>query len=97
MLILNRIKSKLDEHTFEVLSKSTSSALVKILGITASLLLSILLGRNLGAEGLGIINLSNRLITFIMVFCLLGIPNYLIKILLFLLKKKIGKILEPIF
>jgi O-antigen/teichoic acid export membrane protein len=71
--------SLLDEHTKEVLLKSSYSTLVKIAGIIIALGVSILLGRTIGAEGLGIINLSNRVVTILIVFGLIGIKQVIVK------------------
>lgn len=71
--------SFLDIHTHEVVLKSISSSAVKVIGMTIGLLVSIFLGRTLGAEGLGIINLSNRVVTLIIMLCLLGMQQVLIK------------------
>ncbi|MDC9724260.1 MAG: hypothetical protein PSN34_16035 [Urechidicola sp.] len=60
--LLNKPLQSLDEHTLEVVKKSSSSLIVKIIGMIAGFLLSIFLGRTLGADGLGVINLSNSLI-----------------------------------
>lgn len=76
--IRNKI-SRLDIHTLEVLKKSFSASLVKVIGIIVSLVVSIYLGRSLGAEGLGIINLANKIVTVLMVFGLFGFPLVLIK------------------
>jgi O-antigen/teichoic acid export membrane protein len=40
---------------------------------------SVFLGRTIGAEGLGIINLSNRIIPLSLLFCLLGVRTVLVK------------------
>ena len=62
----------LDEHTLEVLKKSSASTIVKIVGMGVGLLVSIFLGRSIGADGVGIINLSNRIVSILLVFVLLG-------------------------
>ena len=54
--MLEKITSKLDIHSLEVLVKSFKTSLVKILGMIGSLLVSIFLGRTLGSEGLGVVN-----------------------------------------
>lgn len=76
--ILKRINS-LDIHTQEVLKNSIASFVVKIVGIVIGLLVSVLLGRTLGASGLGIINLSNRIIAVVLVIALLGVRQVIIK------------------
>lgn len=71
--------NSLDEHTLEVFKKSSSSFFVKVIGILAGLAVSIFLGRTIGADGLGIINLSHRIINIIMVLCLFGMRQLIIK------------------
>jgi len=71
--------SKLDIHTKEVIKKSVSSSLVKIGGMVFGLGVSIFLGRMLGAEGLGIINLSNRIVSLFLILGLLGMRQVLVK------------------
>lgn len=76
--MLNSIKnkiSKLDIHTLEVVKKSSSSMLVKITGMIAAFSISVILGRALGPEGLGIINLSTKIIAFILIFIMLGMDT----------------------
>jgi O-antigen/teichoic acid export membrane protein len=69
----------LDEHTLEVVTKSSSSMLVKIVGMVAALVVSVFLGRTLGASGLGIINLATQTTTILLVVTMLGMNNVLIK------------------
>lgn len=76
---IRQLISRLDSHTVEVLLKSTSSFFVKVLGILASLAISMYLGRELGADGLGIINLTAKIVNFIIVFVLFGVTHFLIK------------------
>ena len=37
------------------------------------------MANNLGADGLGIINLSHRIATILLIFCLLGLPSVVVK------------------
>ncbi len=78
----------LDEHTFEVLKKSSASMLVKMAGMIIGLGVSVYLGRTLGAEGLGIINLSNRLINLLMTITMLGLPQVVLKFTAIAYEKK---------
>lgn len=71
--------SKLDIHTTEVFKKTSTSMIIKVLGILSRLLVSIFLGRTLGKEGLGDINIINQIVTIVMIFSMLGIDNVLIK------------------
>lgn len=77
--ILRKKISFLDNHTYEVLVKSISSTIVKIVGMVLGLLISIFLGRSLGADGLGIINLSNKVINIFIILSLLGMKQAIIK------------------
>lgn len=77
--IISKIKSKLDINTLEVLNKSISSSLVKISGMIAGLFVSIFLGRFLGAEGFGIINLVNRIVLVAITVALLGMQPVIVK------------------
>lgn len=74
-----KIFTALDIHTKEVIKKSISSTLVKVLGIVAALIVSVVLGRVLGADGLGIINLANRIGNLLVVFALFGMSSLLVK------------------
>ncbi len=69
----------LDIHTKEVAKKSFTSIIVKAIGMLAGLLLTVMLGRTLGAEGLGIISLANQIIAILLIFCFLGTNQILIK------------------
>ncbi len=69
----------LDVHTKEVVIKSSASTLVKVFGMLFSVLVSVFLGRTLGADGLGVINLATVLSSNILVLCLFGMPQVIIK------------------
>ena len=77
--ILNEKKKQLDIHTLEVLKKSASSVLVKVIALLVGLLLSVALGRLLGPKGFGIINLANRIVNILIIFGLLGVRQVLIR------------------
>ncbi len=80
--ILNYGRSKLallDEHTLEVIKKTIPSIILKVGGMAITLLLSITLGRTLGAEGLGIINLANRIIIILLVLAMFGYRQIIVK------------------
>ncbi|MCK5814994.1 MAG: flippase [Flavobacteriaceae bacterium] len=93
--------NNLDEHTLEVVKKSSSSLVVKILGMIASFLLSIFLGRTLGAEGLGVINLANSLTNILLIIGLLGTQQIIVKeVAIGLSKKKsrhIGSVMKSAY
>jgi O-antigen/teichoic acid export membrane protein len=76
--MLNFIKdkiTKLDIHTLEVVKKSSSSMIVKMTGMFAAFLISVILGRTIGPEGLGIINLSTKIVAFVLIFIMLGMDT----------------------
>lgn len=76
---LYKYLSRLDIHTLEVLKKSFSSTIVKVAGMIIGFLVSIFLGRTIGADGLGIINLSQRIVNILIVVGLFGIQQVIIK------------------
>ena len=55
------------------------TSIVKGFGIFFGICLSLFLANNLGADGLGIINLSHRIATILLIFCLLGLPSVVVK------------------
>lgn len=69
----------LDVHTKEIIFKSSSSLIVKIIGVLGGMLVSVFLGRTIGPDGLGIIDLAHRIVAIIIVFTLLGLPQIIIK------------------
>jgi O-antigen/teichoic acid export membrane protein len=71
--------SLLDIHTQEVVRKSSASLIVKIGGLAAGFIISIILGQTIGPEGLGIINLSNRIVSIVLILSLLGMNNVILK------------------
>lgn len=71
--------SFLDEHTIEVIKKSSASSIVKAMGMLIGVFVSIFLGRTLGADGLGVINLSLRVINILIVVGLLGFEQIIVK------------------
>ena len=82
------IALKLDEHTLEVIKKSSSSTIVRVLGMVIGLIVSMFLSRSLGADGVGVINLAQRIVSIIIIVGLLGIPQVIIK------EVSIGKVNE---
>ncbi|WP_269527002.1 flippase [Coraliomargarita parva] len=76
---LNKYIQKLDTHTLEVYRKSFVSLVLKVFGMVAMLIISIILGRTLGPEGLGIINLSNRIVGITLILCMLGLNTVVLK------------------
>ena len=74
----NEIKN-LDRHTKEVFLKLSPTIVVQIIGVLARLITSIILGRILGPDGLGEINLINQIITIVMVVSMFGMDHVLVK------------------
>jgi len=77
--MLKKITKKLDVHTLEVLVKSSKTMVVKVFGMISALLISIFLGRNLGSEGLGVVNFANQLGMILLIFSMFGFQNVIIK------------------
>lgn len=75
---LKKITS-LDVHSKEVFLKSLPTIGIQIIGILARLLTSIIIGRSIGAAGLGEINLVNQVITVVMVFSMFGMDHVIVK------------------
>lgn len=69
----------MDINTLAVIKKSSSSLVVSVFGVLTALGVSIFLGRNIGPEGVGIINLSNQIALTMTSFCLFGLSNLLVK------------------
>ncbi len=53
--------------------------MVKVVGMAATFAVSIILGRTIGPEGLGIINLSNRIVAIVLIFATVGMNNVVLK------------------
>lgn len=77
--MITKLLSKLDVHTLEVVKKSFSSIIVKVLGVLIVIGLSVFLARTIGAEGLGIINLSHRIVAILLIVGLFGMTKVIIK------------------
>jgi len=69
----------LDEHTLEVLIKSSSSLVVRVVGMAAAMGISIVLGRTLGATGVGIVNLTQQIAALLLVVTMLGMDSVITK------------------
>ena len=74
-----KIQDRTDIHTYEVITKSSSAMIVKLIGMIAGLILSIFVARLIGAEGVGIISLSNKIVAIILIIGLVGMPAVIIK------------------
>jgi len=74
-----RLIQKFDLTTMDVFRKSFSSMLVKGLGMVAGIGVSIFLGQTLGAEGLGIINLSKRIAGLLLILAIFGFKHAIVK------------------
>ena len=77
--MIKRLKSKFDIHTFEVLVNSSKTILVKIVGMVASIIISLFLAKKLGPDGLGIVNFANKLGTILLIFTMFGFQNVIVK------------------
>jgi O-antigen/teichoic acid export membrane protein len=80
--MINKLKAKilkLDSHTLDVVRKSFKAMSVKIAGMIIGLIVSVSLGRILGSEGLGIINLTSTIASLLVVITLFGFSNVLVK------------------
>lgn len=86
--MIKKIKSELDLHTLEVIKKSSASLVVKVIGILMTIGISIFLGRTIGADGLGVINLATRIVTIIISIGLLGFSQVIVKEVAIALNKK---------
>ncbi len=69
----------LDPNTRAVFSKSVSTAIVKILGGISTIIVSVIIGRMLGPEGLGIIDLSIKILAVLLILSMFGLPSVIIK------------------
>lgn len=69
----------LDSNMRNVLKNSLSSAFVRVGGMFATMLFSVFLGRTLGADGMGVVNLANRIVNLLLVVVLCGMPTAIIK------------------
>jgi len=78
-MYFKRIQVNTDVHTFEVFKKSSLAIIVKVIGMVCGIVLSVLVARMIGAEGLGIISLSNKIAAFILIIGLVGMPSVIIK------------------
>lgn len=76
---ITTIFKKLDIHTFEVLTKSISSFFVKAGGVLIGLVVSVSLGRILGPDGYGIINLAEKILNILIVLGLFGVRQLIVK------------------
>ena len=72
-------KFRLDSNILEVSKKAVPTAFVKLAGMVLSIIVSVFIGRTLGAEGLGVINLANRILAVLLVVCMFGMRQVLIK------------------
>ncbi len=77
--MLRKFKRNLDSNTLQILEKSFETMIVKVLGMAVGFLISIIIARELGPDGVGIINLGNQVISITLTFCLLGIPAVITK------------------
>lgn len=69
----------LDKNTLEVVKKSFHSIIVRLIGLICNFGISVILARALGPSGLGILNLSNQIISIVLIFIIFGVNNIIIK------------------
>ena len=72
--------NKLDSHFREILSKGSVALLAKVLGVVANFAFQVILGRTLGAEGVGLYYLSLTIITFAALLARLGLDYNLTRL-----------------
>jgi O-antigen/teichoic acid export membrane protein len=77
--LYKNFKNKLDKDFENLLSKSIATTVVKLSGKVSGLILSILLARTLGASLLGTINLSNQIISVLLVIIMFGMRVLIVK------------------
>ncbi len=75
LLRWSRQVADLDANLLGVARQSLASLGVQVAAVLLGLAVSLLLGRTLGANGLGVINLSNRLVGVLLIFGLVGVQN----------------------
>lgn len=68
-----------DHNTNDTIKKSTAGVLVKVFAQFFSLILSISIARFIGADGLGLLNLSFRITGIFLILSILGFDQILIK------------------
>ena len=66
-------------HFKDVITKASASLIVKAVGTTVGTLLSIIIARNIGAEGVGVLGIANRIVNILIVFGTAGVLQLLIK------------------
>lgn len=77
--LINNLKKEIDIHTYEVIVKSSKTMLVKSMGMISGLFVSIFIANILGPEGLGVVNFANKLGYVLLIFCLFGFQNVVVK------------------
>ncbi|WP_044625594.1 flippase [Neotamlana nanhaiensis] len=80
--MIKQLKNKLkhlDENTIDVFKKFIPTTMVKVGGVVFGFLISLYLANVLGADGLGVIELMNKITAIVIVFCLLGVRQLIIK------------------
>ena len=79
MSYINRLLSKFGINNKILIQDSLYTTIVQILGFALGVLISIFLSRTIGAQGLGIISLSNQIINILLMLALLGMPTVILK------------------
>ncbi len=78
-ITLNKLLNKIGIAPSKSINDTIYTFFVRASGIVIGTLISIFLGRTLGAKGLGIISLTNQIIGILLMFSLLGIPTVVVK------------------
>ena len=79
MRYINRLLSRFGINNKSLIDDSFHTTLVQIAAFVLGVLISIFLSRTIGAEGLGIISLSNQIIGILLTLALLGMPTVILK------------------
>ena len=81
--MINKLKNKLSSHFVKqplgLLKSASATTIVRASGMAMGIFISIFLGRIIGADGLGIINLSNQIVVILLLISLLGFPTVVMK------------------
>lgn len=77
--IKDRLNKRFNKLSLELIRDSYLSTVVKGIGLIFGVLVSIFLGRTLGADGYGVITLANRVGGILIVFCFLGMKQVIVK------------------
>lgn len=79
--IKNRLQKLFFSETLasNVFKKSFAALFVKVFGVLISFAVSVIIGRSVGADGLGMINLSSKILSLLMMFSLFGVTQIIVR------------------